>query len=200
MTRSYIIERLAGANARDDRLGNLLGALALGIGDAMQDAFEREGLDLRAATVLVALLDFSPSGSVRRLSQVIGLTHSGAVRVVDRLAEAGLVERQPGHDLRSLGLRLTGTGRRVASRLRGRRRHALRSLLTTLTAKQHAALTEGCETLIAQLTSQRLAMRASGEAPAGGALCRLCDFAACGRPEGRCPAASRASDGVLRPA
>lgn len=162
----------------------------------MQDAFEREGLDLRAATVLVALLDFSPSGSVRRLSQVIGLTHSGAVRVVDRLAETGLVERQPGQDLRSLGLSLTGTGHRVASRLRSRRRHALRSLLTTLTANQHAALTEGCETLIAQLTSQRLAIRASGEAPAGGALCRLCDFAACGRPEGRCPAASRARRGV----
>lgn len=187
---------MARANATGDRLGNLLGAFALGIRDAMEDAFDAEGLDSRAAVVLVALLDFLPSGSVRRLSQVVGLTHSGAVRVVDRLAKAGLVERRPGGDLRSLGLALTDMGRRAALRLRARRRRVLGSLLTGLTAKQRLELADVCETLVANVTSQRLAMRTSGVTPSGGALCRLCDFAACGRPEGRCPAALTARRGA----
>lgn len=183
---------MAATSKADDRLSNLVGACALGIVDALQDAFDREALDSTTATVLVALLDFSPAGSVRRLSQVIGLTHSGAVRVVDRLVEAGLVERRPGYDLRSLGLRLTYAGRRTALRLRARRRRVMSSLLTGLSAQQRAQLTGVCEAVVTSLTSQRLAARASGVAPAGGALCRLCDFAACGRPAGRCPAAATA--------
>jgi hypothetical protein len=47
--------------------------------------------------------------------------------------------------------------------------------------------------LITTITRQRLEQRASGVAPAGGALCRMCDFAACGRPDGACPAAVTAA-------
>ena len=174
------------------RLANLLGALAVGLGDALEDAFNQEGFDLRSGAALVALLDFSSSGSVQRLSQVIGLTHSGTVRLVDRLSADRLVERYPGGDLRSLRVGLTAAGRRAALRLRTRRQKVTEPLLVGLTQEQRHQLASSCEVAITSLAVQRLAMRAAGETPAGGALCRLCDFAACGRAEGRCPAARTA--------
>ena len=171
------------------RLDNLLAALALGICDALESTFREDGFDSTAAAVLVALLDFTPSGSVQRLSDVIGLTHSGAVRLVDRLAAGGLVERDAGDDLRSKCVTLTRAGRRAALRLRRKRAQVVQSALGGLTAAQRRQLTTACEAAVGSVTAQRLAMRAAGETPAGGALCRLCDFAACGRAEGRCPSA-----------
>ena len=48
------------------------------------------------------------------------------------------------------------------------------------------------EVLTAQLVDLRLAERALENPPSSGWLCRLCDFGACGRPDGLCPAANRA--------
>ena len=177
------------------RLANLLGAAAAGLTDAVDDAAAAAGprLDARAATALVALLDFAPSRPVRMLSQVVGLTHSGAVRLVDRLAAAGYVERGPGPDSRSVTVALTGQGRRAAERIREQRQQVISAALAGLTGPQRGQLTAACELIIANLTAQRLAQRAAGTPPAGGALCRMCDFAACGRPTGRCPAAAAAA-------
>lgn len=175
------------------RLTNLLNAVALGLNDAFEAAAEDQSLDMKAATALVALLDFTPSDSVRRLSQVIGLTHSGTVRLVDRLAAAGFVRRGAGDDMRSLKVALTPEGRLKALGVRRRRESAAMSALAGLSRAQCDQLTRVCEAIIVNTTTQRLAIRASGGAPAGGALCRLCDFGACGRASGRCPAASTAA-------
>jgi rubrerythrin len=61
-----------------------------------------------------------------------------------------------------------------------------------LTDAQRRALTAMAERLTGDLASLRIQQRAMGEAPAGGWLCRLCDFDACGRPAGQCPAARAA--------
>ena len=171
----------------DDRLGNLLGALATGIDDAVIGGLTSDGLDATTATALVALLDFSPAGSVERLRQGVGLTHSGAVRLVNRLDAMGLAQRRSGDDRRSVTVVLTPAGRRVAHRLRRRRRAAVRGSLEGLTVREREQLTAACEVILATLTRQRLAQRRVGEAPTGGALCRLCDFVTCGRPDGHCP-------------
>ena len=90
----------------DARLVNLVGALTTGLTDAINDAITAvTGLDPVASTALIALLDFLPGGSVRRLSQAVGLTHSGAVRLLDRLVAAGLVARGTGDDARSRSIR-----------------------------------------------------------------------------------------------
>jgi MarR family transcriptional repressor of emrRAB len=198
MTQSYISavspSTLAGMrSAVDDefRLANLLAAAALGLTDRLEDlGSEVEGVDTAAAMALVALLDFSPHGSLRQLSQILGLTHSGTVRLVDRLAADGLVTREPGQDERSRAVALTKRGRRAALAIRARRHHAAASLLDGLSNRQHTQLSKICEVLVANLTRQRLEQRATGRPPAGGALCRLCDFIACGRPDGNCPAAA----------
>src|ERR1700722_14251203 len=107
-------------DADDLRLTNLLAATALGLADGRQEiSAEADGLDAAAATALVALVDFSPHGSLRQLSQILGLTHSGTVRLVDRLAAAGLVTREPGRDERSRAVTLTDPGRIPATARRG---------------------------------------------------------------------------------
>jgi DNA-binding MarR family transcriptional regulator len=182
------------SKARDARLANLLGALATGLTDGMHEATSAAAqLDDAAATALIALLDFSPRGSVRTLSQVLGLTHSGAVRLVDRLVSAGYVARTPARDARSHSPRLTTTGVKVAQRVRIARAGAIARTLGTLSDTERATLMGLCERVVSTITRQRLEQRAAGLAPEGGALCRMCDFTACGRDKGACPAAEAAA-------
>ena len=182
------------SRASDARLANLLGALSTGLTDGVHEATSTAAqLDEVAATALIALLDFSPRGSVRTLSQVIGLTHSGTVRLVDRLVTAGYVARMPGRDARSRSPILTTTGATVARRVRSARERAIARHLVTLSSNERSSLTRLCESLIGAVTKHRLEQRNAGLTPAGGALCRMCDFAACGRDKGTCPAAAVAA-------
>jgi hypothetical protein len=61
---------------------------------------------------------------------------------------------------------------------------------------QRTQLTEISEVLVTSLTPSRLARRQAGAAPSGGALCRMRDPSACGRPAGKCPAARTAGGGT----
>jgi DNA-binding MarR family transcriptional regulator len=177
------------SSSNDARLLNLLGAATLAVGDAVDVSIAgATGLDAAASTALVAMLDFAPAGSVQLLSQVVGLTHSGAVRLVDRLVEAGHVERRPGADARSRAVVLTASGRRVARRARRARERALADIAGQLTDSEQATLSALAERVVEVATTARLDRRLRGEPMTSGALCRLCDFTACGRPVGRCPA------------
>ena len=179
--------------APDARLANLVGAVATGVADAMQEAMcTTAGLDAASASALVALLDFCPGGSVQYLSRVVGLTHSGTVRLVDRLVDGGYVARVRGRDGRSRSVTLTPEGARLARRVRRARARGVAQMLATLSESDRARLTQLSEVLVGTIVQQRLARRARGDPPAGGALCRTCDFAACGRDSGRCPAARSA--------
>jgi MarR family transcriptional regulator, negative regulator of the multidrug operon emrRAB len=181
---------------RDDRrLVNLIGALSLAVADSMTDATDAAA-DLTDAgpAALVVLHETGPGRSIDQLRQLVGLTHSGAVRLVDRLVSAGYVERGAGPDLRTVGLRLTRRGTAAALRIRTARAEVISAALDGLAGSDRDSLEGLCDALVANLTRQRLAARAQGETPPGGALCRLCDFTACGRPAGRCPAARTARD------
>jgi DNA-binding MarR family transcriptional regulator len=146
--------------------------------------------------VLVTLDERARGASVDEVRQVVGLSPSGGVRLVDRLAQAGLVVRRPGPDGRTRSVELTEAGRDAAARARSARAAALTEVLDVLEPGQRAALTPLVEDLVAALTRQRLDHRAGGQVPPDGWLCRLCDFDACGRPDDRCPAASAVSDTV----
>jgi MarR family transcriptional repressor of emrRAB len=178
----------------DSRLINLLGAAAIGLTDAsVADVATDGALDPVAATALVALLDLARGGSERMLSQLIGLTHSGTVRLVNRLAKAELVERKPGPDGRTISVSLTRRGRGVGRRIRAGRHALIAATLSGLTEHERAQLELTCEVLITNLTKARLAQRAAGGQPSGGALCRMCDPTACERSAGNCPAARAAA-------
>ncbi len=181
-------------NADDARLANLLGALTLALGDRMRESTEAAAAHTDAApAALVALSQSLGGGSIDRLRSAVGLTPSGAVRLVDRLVADGLVERRPAADRRAVSLVLTRSGRQAARRVRSARARSLAEPLAALSVAERATLTRLSEKLVRGVVAERLDGRERGDPPAGGWLCRMCDFAACGRADGRCPAASTAA-------
>jgi DNA-binding MarR family transcriptional regulator len=161
------------------RTANLLGALGIVLSDALADAAEAAG-GTTSATALVALSGPSAGASIDGLARVVGLSHSGAVRLVDRLSADGLVERRRGADQRSTALVLTPAGRRTARQVVRRRESNLQFIVALLTDDQQVALEELAERVLSEL----------GATPGVEArVCRLCDLEACGRSRGRCPVA-----------
>jgi DNA-binding MarR family transcriptional regulator len=100
------------------------------------------------------------------------------VRLVDRLAEAGLAERRPGPDARTVAVALTPVGHAAAEAVRNAREAALEQALAVLSADERATLSGLHERMLAGLTSDRASARR---------LCRLCDVDACGHHRGTCP-------------
>jgi MarR family transcriptional regulator, negative regulator of the multidrug operon emrRAB len=180
------------SDSRHRRLVNTLGALALALADAIRDATDdAAGMTGAAPAALVALHQFLGGRTTADLAHAMGLTHSGAVRVIDRLVDAGLVERRDGRDGRSLSIVLTATGRAASRRISAARASAIEATLAGLDADDRRALLQFVESLVATVTIERLDARARGDEPAGW-MCRMCDFSACGRPQGECPAANAA--------
>jgi DNA-binding MarR family transcriptional regulator len=169
------------------RLDNLLAALALNLGEETTAALERaSGLTGSAAAGLLALEEFLGDAHVGRLGDVLGLTHSGAVRLVTQLEREGLAVRRTGDDRRRVQVRLTARGRRRAQEARAARDEVLHQATGRLTADEAAALEHLLEKLVSARVESRVERRRAGEP--GAWWCRTCDFAACGRPDGRCPA------------
>jgi hypothetical protein len=111
------------------------------------------------------------------------VTPSGAVRLVDRLAAAGLVTRGPGSDGRSRAILLTDAGRHRARAVGNARSTYLDGLLADLSPDDVDDLHRLLGVVMARVVA----------AKDGGAwTCRLCDLVACGREDGRCPAANAA--------
>jgi DNA-binding MarR family transcriptional regulator len=151
------------------REANLLGACSLAVA---------ERLPLAAAdAALIALTTWLAGTTVEGLARVLQLTHSGAVRLTDRLERDGLVERRPGSDGRTRSLHVTAAGARAAGRLQAERFAALEDVLAPLDAAERASLTQLMERLLDRITRQ-------GAVP--GHTCRLCDADVCGHPD-RCP-------------
>jgi DNA-binding MarR family transcriptional regulator len=161
-----------------EHTANLLGALALVITDRVADAVSDVGPSATAAAALSALHQFLDTPTIDRLAQVLGLSHSGTVRLVDRLERDGHVRRRPGQDARSTALTLTASGRRLAGRISGARGRVLAEALDTLTDAERATLDALAARLLVGL------MRGPG---ATRWMCRMCDLAACGRSAGHCP-------------
>jgi DNA-binding MarR family transcriptional regulator len=166
-----------------DQPANLLGALALAISDRQAEAVVRVAGDASSAAALNALQEFLEAPSVDLLRQVLGLTHSGTVRLLDRLEAQGLVARGPGPDARTASVRLTRKGGAAARRVSAARAAVLEQALAGLDDRQRAALGQAFGEVLTQLIREPGATRWT---------CRLCDTKACGRPEDRCPVANEA--------
>jgi DNA-binding MarR family transcriptional regulator len=175
------VNELPASPAGGDQAENLLGALGLAVADRLQGRLAVDaGQGPTGAAALSALDQFLRDPSIDLLRQVLGLTSSGTVRLVDRLAEAALVERADGPDRRSTVVALTPAGRRAAQRVTAARQHVLADALGVLSPterRQFAAL------------AGRVLVGLAGAPGGSGWMCRLCDLAACGRPAGRCPVA-----------
>jgi DNA-binding MarR family transcriptional regulator len=174
-----------------DRPANVFGALALVVTDQIADATaEAAGRADSAPAALAALLHFLDRPSVDVLRQVLGLSSSGAVRMLDRLAESGYVERVPGADRRSTAIVLTDAGRLAAEEVCRARAGVLDRATATLSRDERAEFDRLAGKMLVGM------MRGPG---AVRWICRLCDTVICRGSPGGCPvgnvARERYSDG-----
>ena len=154
------------------RLENLLGVQALALADRMA-----AGSQPSESAALVTLLAH-PDHGVGWLSDVLGLTDSGATRLVDRLVDEGLLRRQPGIDGRTRTLRLTAAGTRRAHRILAARQRELEHVLAPLSSAERRTFEQLLDKVVAGLADDRTA---------GLRTCRLCDRDACRAGEAACP-------------
>ena len=157
------------------RTANQLGALSLMAGDRVREA---TGTEPTWSAALVTLQTMTDGGSIDELRRVLGLSHSGGVRIVTRLASQGLVAREADPaDRRAVRLHLTAEGRRAGRGVIAARKETLAALLAPLGARETAELERLLERLLAAVTDDR---------EAANRICRLCDPDVCGHPQG-CP-------------
>jgi DNA-binding MarR family transcriptional regulator len=174
------------------RVANRLGAMSLTLTDGIREATEEAtGMAGGVPAALVSLREWADGSPVEVLAAAMRVSHSRAVRVVDRLEAAGLARREPDPaDGRRALVWLEPAGRDLAERALDAR---LRVLLAAVAELDGAAVRELERLLGAVLHAMTVDVR--------GAMgtCRLCDAHACGHFEGACPV-TRAADRWRAPA
>jgi DNA-binding MarR family transcriptional regulator len=138
-----------------------------------------------APAALVSLREWADGRSVDVLAEAMRVSHSRAVRIVDRLEADGLARREqdPADGRRAL-VWLEAPGRELADRALEARRDALLSVVRELDVADVRDLDRLLATLLDVTTVDARAARQT---------CRLCDAHACGHYDGVCPV-SRAAD------
>jgi DNA-binding MarR family transcriptional regulator len=173
-------------------VANRLGAMALTLSDGIREATEAAtGMAGAIPAALVSLREWADGRSVDVLAEAMRVSHSRAVRVVDRLESAGLARREsdPSDGRRAL-VWLEPAGRELADRALDARARVLRAAVAALDAADMHDLER---LLAALLDATTVDVRAASE------TCRLCDAHACGHYDGACPV-SRAADRLRAPA
>jgi len=178
--------------AYTSRVANRLGAIALTLSDGIREATEAAtGMAGGLPAALVSLHEWADGRSVDVLAEAMRVSHSRAVRVVDRLEAAGLARREsdPSDGRRAL-VRLEPAGHELAERALDARSRVLHFAVAELDA---ADLRDLERLLGALLDATTVDVRAAK------GTCRLCDAHACGHCEGACPV-TRAADQRRAPA
>jgi DNA-binding MarR family transcriptional regulator len=159
---------------------NVIGALAVVLGDRLRDATEAaSGMGGALPAALAALHEWAGGRSIDTLAGGLRLSHSRTVRVVDRLEAGGLAlrERDPA-DARGVLVRLTPAGTRAGRAVLDARAGALADVVAALAPADRRELAGLAERLLGDAATSRRAARA---------ICRLCDAHACGHDTGLCP-------------
>jgi MarR family transcriptional regulator, negative regulator of the multidrug operon emrRAB len=155
---------------------NIIGAFALALADDCKGAMQDLADGNESACSALVVIGQESGLSVDRLSKVLRLSQPGTVRLVDRLAEAKLVERKTGSDRRTVALRLTDAGKRQVKSLMIGRQHALLEALRGLDDWERSTLAAIAGKVLRGL--EHSAVECDRR-------CRLCDDGAC--PDESCP-------------
>jgi MarR family transcriptional regulator, negative regulator of the multidrug operon emrRAB len=152
-----------------ENIGNVLGALAQWVTAQVESAVASEELNLAEVSALSHLSKY-PDRSIESVRAPLGLSHSGCVRLIDRLTQRGYVERREGEDARKVALHLTRRGRGFVEAAAERRAEAL--------ARALHVLDPGERELLGQLMS-KLLEQSVPRASMAMKVCLLCDYGAC---------------------
>jgi MarR family transcriptional regulator, negative regulator of the multidrug operon emrRAB len=153
-----------------DRTANLLGVVGL----AVAKRIDQTALDIlnhageTPAALVVIGYGFGPSND--QLRRILGLSHPGSVRLVDRLVADGLVERCEGRDKRAIALYLTEKGSTLREKLLRGRLTAIKPYLLGLTETEQESLATLLHKMLSTMETTDLERCR---------LCRLCDDSVC---------------------
>jgi MarR family transcriptional regulator, negative regulator of the multidrug operon emrRAB len=167
------------AMAIEPEVANLLGALSL----AVMDRIEQGARDIigHAGETPAALIviGYGPKTN-DKLRRTLGLSHSGTVRLVDRLVSDRLVERRPGKDGREIALHLTAKGAASRRDLLTSRISAVASFVDVLSPSERKRLGELIRDVLARQDTSEMDRLT---------ICRMCDNGVCSN----CPLPTTAS-------
>ena len=123
------------------------------------------------AASALALLSHKPGLSIRMLAVGVGLSHAGTVRLVDRLAAKGLIERREhSTDGRSRSLHLTAAGEVASNAVLASRDQVIAEGLSILEPGELKILSDIAERVLRdRLENLEHSYR----------ICRLCCYAGC---------------------
>lgn len=153
-----------------DRTANLLGVVGLAVADGIEQSAREILNHIGEAPAAVVVIGYGLGPSNEQLRRILGLSHPGTVRLVDRLVADGLVERREGQDKRAIALHLTDAGHLRRERLMKGRLAAIRPYLNVLTAAEQEALGALLHKMLASIDTTDLERCT---------LCRLCDDSVC---------------------
>ncbi|MBY3307626.1 MarR family transcriptional regulator [Rhizobium laguerreae] len=158
----------------------LLGTLSISIADRVAASFRELSVSLTEAATLLCIHEH-PGVNIGHVALTADISHSAAVRSVDRLVERNLVDRWVSPtDQRAVELTCTSSGKSLSRQLFAARREAARTSMARLNSEQRAAFTEFLDLMLEGLAERRSeAWR----------LCRFCDRSICPIPAcpiGRC--------------
>jgi DNA-binding MarR family transcriptional regulator len=163
-----------------DRTANLLAATAQLVDDAVARRVERVLPRTGSAPAALVTIAHFRGLSIEQLRRALGLTHPGAVRLVNGLEADGLLRREK-RDARSVSLELTRRGAKVVERLEQARLDAVRDVLAPLSAAQQRQLEPLLAAVLGAQTHDDHDLRR---------ICRLCSFEACESRGRACPVAA----------
>jgi DNA-binding MarR family transcriptional regulator len=158
------------------RIANLLGALSGEVVERLQTQMRRHPNSTDSMSAALNVLAMWEGCSNAELAGVLGLSHSAAVRLLDKLEAEGLVVSAPGKDQRTVALSLTASGRARAREILVERCAVLVDVIDVLTPAERDVLGGLLEKLLRGVTTSM---------DHAGHICRLCDTVAC--PEDKCP-------------
>jgi DNA-binding MarR family transcriptional regulator len=153
-----------------DRTANLLGVVGLLVADRIEETARGILSHAGETPAAVVVIGYGLGPSNEQLRRILGLSHPGSVRLIDRLVADGLVERREGRDKRAIALYLTQRGEALREELLNGRLAVIRPLLLPLTGEEQETLAALLHKLLSSMETTDL-QRCT--------LCRLCDDRAC---------------------
>lgn len=152
------------------KVGNMLGALSIVLADqiwkAVNDTLHTSG---ETASALI-MLGAHPGIPIKELGKALSLSHSGAVRLVDRLEKDGILKRKVGTDARTVLLRLTPAGAKLRRAVLRQRGGILERALAVLSAEEVRVLDAYLDRMLRGLLTER---------QFGYRFCRMCEEESC---------------------
>jgi DNA-binding MarR family transcriptional regulator len=153
-----------------NRTANLLGVVGLAVADRIEAAARDILAHAGETPAALVVIGYGTGPSNDQMRRVLGLSHPGTVRLIDRLVADGLVERREGRDKRAIALYLSKRGKALREELLKERLVSIRKLLAPLTSAEQETFAALLHKMLSSMETTDMERRT---------LCRLCDNRVC---------------------